>query len=71
MADDPVRGFLGRWSRLKHQAAAEAAAVEAPVEASPDASASEDVPDAVVEPPPLESLNFESDYRGFLGRQGR
>jgi len=66
MADDQVRGFLGRWSRLKHQAVADAAAPEAPVEASPDASASA-VPDAVVEPPPLESLTFESDYRGFLG----
>jgi hypothetical protein len=66
MADDQVRGFLGRWSRLKHQAAAEAAALEAPLEESPDVPASP-VPDAVVEPPPLESLNFESDYRGFLG----
>ncbi len=66
MADDQVRGFLGRWSRLKHQAVAEAAAPEAPVEVSLDVPASP-VPDAVVEPPPLESLNFESDYRGFLG----
>lgn len=66
MADEPVRGFLGRWSRLKHQAAAEGAVPEAPVQVSPDVPASA-APDAVVEPPPLESLNFESDYRSFLG----
>lgn len=67
MGDEPVRGFLGRGSRLKHQAVAEAAVPAVPAESSPEASAPA-VPDAVIEPPPpLESLNFESDCRGFLG----
>jgi hypothetical protein len=75
MNEDPVRGFLGRWSRLKREAAGAPPALApetpdvAPAEGAPVASADvapvPDAPDA--EPPPLESLNFDSDYRAFLG----
>jgi hypothetical protein len=67
MNEDPVRGFLGRWSRLKREAAA------APDDSvvAPDAGAPADlapVPDAPdAEPPPLETLTFDSDYRAFFG----
>lgn len=74
MNDDPVKGFLGRWSRLKREAAAaETLPVEAPVapvaQQVPDAAQAE--PDTVApdEPPPLESLGFDSDYRAFLGQK--
>lgn len=72
--DDSVKGFLGRWSRLKREAAAaETLPVEAPVapvaQQVPDAAQAE--PDTVApdEPPPLESLGFDSDYRAFLGQK--
>ena len=44
--------FLRRWSRLKHEAAA---------------APGQDVPiQKPVELPPLESLNFESDFKAFM-----
>ena len=44
--------FLRRWSRLKHEAAA---------------APGKDVPiQKPVELPPLESLNFESDFKAFM-----
>jgi hypothetical protein len=65
VADDPVRGFLGRWSRLKHAAAAEVEVPVAPVDAAP--SPPEDGAAEETETPPLESLDFDSDYSSFLG----
>lgn len=73
--DDPVKGFLGRWSRLKREAAA--AEAPPPVEASaaivpqqaPDAGQVVPDTDVPAEPPPLESLGFDSDYRAFLGQK--
>ena len=77
--DDPVKGFLGRWSRLKREAAA--AEPLPPVEAQGEeqvaivsqqaqevgqAGPDRDVPD---DPPALESLGFDSDYRAFLGQK--
>lgn len=73
--DDPVKGFLGRWSRLKREAAAAEAPppVEAPAAIVPQQApdAGQVVPDTDVpdEPPPLESLGFDSDYRAFLGQR--
>ncbi|MDP3874131.1 MAG: DUF3306 domain-containing protein [Methyloversatilis sp.] len=66
MADDPVRGFLGRWSRLKQAAAESAPADAAPVVvAAADATAPQTEPEVPL--PPVESLDFDSDFRGFLG----
>lgn len=71
MADDPLRGFLGRWSRLKREAVAAEAVPPSPPAALPplpaDEPAAAPVPDEA--PPPLESLDFESDYRAFLGQK--
>lgn len=73
--DDPVKGFLGRWSRLKREAAAaeplspveeQVAIVPQQAQEIGQAGPDSDVPD---EPPPLESLGFESDYRAFLGQK--
>jgi hypothetical protein len=47
--------FLGRWSRLKQDAAAKPAAI-AKTDAAPAAAAL----------PPLESLSFESDFGAFM-----
>lgn len=65
MADDPVRGFLGRWSRLKHAAAAQAEVPAVPLDAAP--SPPDDAAAGEPETPPLESLDFDSDYSSFLG----
>ncbi len=65
VADDKAGGFLGRWSRLKREAAQDAAALPEPVSPSLAVAPADATPPA--ELPPLESLNFESDYRGFLG----
>lgn len=66
MADDPVRGFLGRWSRLKQAAAESAPADPVPVVVSAaDAPAPNTEPEAPL--PPVDSLDFDSDFRGFLG----
>lgn len=66
MADDPVRGFLGRWSRLKQAAAESASADPVPVVVpAADATAPNDEPDAPL--PSVDSLDFDSDFRGFLG----
>jgi hypothetical protein len=75
MSDDPVKGFLGRWSRLKREAAAAEPAPPATVPATvelPDDPGAAHVPPTDVEdaePPPLESLGFDSDYRAFLGQK--
>jgi hypothetical protein len=75
MSDDPVKGFLGRWSRLKREAAVAEPLppVDAPVaqvpQQTPDAAQAEPETVAQAEPPPLESLGFESDYRAFLGQK--
>ena len=66
MADDRADGFLGRWSRLKREAAQDAAAPAGP-ETPPVPEAASAAPTPPAELPPLESLDFESDYRGFLG----
>ncbi|HEY9194088.1 MAG TPA: DUF3306 domain-containing protein [Methyloversatilis sp.] len=66
VADDRADGFFGRWSRLKREATQDALAPAEPVSPPVPAAAA----DAVAPPaelPPLESLDFESDYRGFLG----
>ncbi|MDP3453865.1 DUF3306 domain-containing protein [Methyloversatilis sp.] len=66
MADDPVRGFLGRWSRLKQAATESAPADAAPVVvAAADVAAPQTESEAPL--PPVESLDFDSDFRGFLG----
>lgn len=73
--DDPVKGFLGRWSRLKREAAAAEPLppVEAPVAIvppqTPAVGQTEPDSDVPAEPPPLESLGFDSDYRAFLGQK--
>lgn len=79
VSDDPVKGFLGRWSRLKREAAAADAVTPVPPAVKPpeaDAvNAAAPVPSATqaltedAEPPPLESLGFDSDYRAFLGQK--
>lgn len=76
MSDDPVKGFLGRWSRLKREAAeADAVKPVPPVATQPEAEAAVPVSPATqalaedAEPPPLESLGFDSDYRAFLGQK--
>lgn len=76
VSDDPVKGFLGRWSRLKREAAAAEPLppVEAPVAIvppqAPDAGqAARPDSDVPAEPPPLESLGFDSDYRAFFGQK--
>jgi hypothetical protein len=66
VADDRAGGFLGRWSRLKREAAQDAAALPEPVP-PPVPAAATDAATPPAELPPLESLDFESDYRGFLG----
>lgn len=67
MADDPVRGFLGRWSRLKQQAATGPAPADAAPVAVPAAGAATPQTEPEVPLPPVESLDFDSDFRGFLG----
>lgn len=67
MADDPVRGFLGRWSRLKQQAATGPAPADAAPVAVPAAGAATPQTEPEVLLPPVESLDFDSDFRGFLG----
>lgn len=75
VSDDPVKGFLGRWSRLKREAAAAEPLppVEAPVAIvppqTPAVGQTEPDTDVPAEPPPLESLGFDSDYRAFLGQK--
>ncbi len=78
VSDDPVKGFLGRWSRLKREAAAAVALPPAPPVATPPEEANavvppslsaQALPDEAAEPPPLESLGFDSDYRAFLGQK--
>lgn len=78
VSDDPVKGFLGRWSRLKREAAAADALPPAPPVATPPEEANavvpsplsaQALPDEAAEPPPLESLGFDSDYRAFLGQK--
>jgi hypothetical protein len=67
MADDPVRGFLGRWSRLKQQAATAPAPADAAPVAVPAAGAATSQTEPEVTLPPVESLDFDSDFSGFLG----
>jgi hypothetical protein len=73
--DDPVKGFFDRWSRLKRESAAAEARppVDVPAAIVPQQApdAGQVVPDTDVpaEPPPLESLGFDSDYRAFLGQK--
>lgn len=67
MADDPVRGFLGRWSRLKQQAATGPAPTDTAPVAVPAAGAATPQTEPEVPLPPVESLDFDSDFRGFLG----
>jgi hypothetical protein len=78
VSDDPVKGFLGRWSRLKREAAAaEPVLPVSPAVTSDNVEAHDDPAVAQVpqtgaipaEPPPLESLGFDSDYRAFLGQK--
>lgn len=66
-------GFLGRWSRLKRQAAQEEAApAEPPRREAPEA---EPAAAAAAEPfdpatlPPIESLGADSDYKPFMAPQ--
>ncbi len=67
MADDPVRGFLGRWSRLKQQAATGPVPADAAPVAVPAAGTATPQTEPEVPLPPVESLDFDSDFRGFLG----
>ncbi len=53
--------FLRRWSRLKRQAAAAPTLENKEIEALQE-KALEEKPEL----PPLESLNFESDFRAFM-----
>ncbi|WP_304013257.1 DUF3306 domain-containing protein [Methyloversatilis discipulorum] len=75
VSDDPVKSFLGRWSRLKREAAAAEPLplVEVPVAIvppqTPAVGQAEPDTDVPAEPPPLESLGFDSDYRAFLGQK--
>ena len=79
VSDDPVKGFLGRWSRLKREAAAADAVTPVPPAVKPPeadaANAAAPLPSAApaltedAAPPPLESLGFDSDYRAFLGQK--
>lgn len=77
VSDDPVKGFLGRWSRLKREAAAADAVTPVPPVATPPDAANAAAPVSPAaqvltedaEPPPLESLGFDSDYRAFLGQK--
>lgn len=77
VSDDPVKGFLGRWSRLKREAAADALPPAPPVATPPEEAnavvpsprSAQALPDEATEPPPLESLGFDSDYRAFLGQK--
>jgi hypothetical protein len=66
-------GFLGRWSRLKREAAMGAAREEEP--SGPESPSTADQPAAGAEPavdleslPPIESLTGESDYKPFLAQ---
>jgi hypothetical protein len=76
---NPPGGWLGRWSRVKHEAAREkSVATEAPraeVDASPPAATPETIAAAAIAPPdairedalpPVESLTIDSDYSAFL-----
>lgn len=64
--------FLGRWSRRKQHARTkpeDGAAVEPPVPASDVPSAEDQSPERVLtdeDMPPLDSLDSDSDYGGFL-----
>jgi hypothetical protein len=60
MSQDPG-DFLSRWARRKREAARETAAVK-----PAQAPASSGTPAQEVELPSLDSLNFESDFTGFL-----
>jgi hypothetical protein len=54
--------FLSRWSRLKQESATAPAEVEPPLETQAEA-----VPELTdADMPPLESLDENSDYQGFL-----
>ena len=57
--------FLSRWSRRK-QASHQAPVVEAEAEAEPAIPADEPPPLTDADMPPLESLDENSDYSGFL-----
>jgi hypothetical protein len=68
-----AEGFLGRWSRLKREAAPEAAREEPPRPEGPPAE--DEVGAAAAEPaadltslPPIESLTADSDYTPFLAQ---
>ena len=52
--------FLSRWSQRKQQARQE---VQVPVSAPPATAPAQEAPPAL---PPVEQLNADSDYRGFL-----
>ena len=59
MNADDVTGFISRWSRRKQQAR------EQPVEQTPVAVTPANQETLPVLPP-LEGLNMDSDFRGFL-----
>jgi Protein of unknown function (DUF3306) len=68
-----AEGFLGRWSRLKREAATDGAREEDP--SGPESPSAADQPAAGAEPavdlealPPIESLTAESDYKPFLAQ---
>jgi hypothetical protein len=68
-----AEGFLGRWSRLKREAATDAAREEEP--SGPAGPSAADQPVADAEPavdlkslPPIESLTADSDYKPFLAQ---
>jgi hypothetical protein len=60
MADDPEK-FLSRWSRRKSEVREQARNTEPPKPESP-ADAKAPPPEL----PPVEKLDFDSDYRGFF-----
>lgn len=71
MSED--RNFLARWSRLKQQSRAPA---ELPIDAdntsaalAPGAAVPAPEPAQVSELPPVDSLDFESDFSGFMQRE--
>lgn len=77
MAEGEEEGFLGRWSRLKHEARVEEPALE-PAPPAPEALLPETVPpepspgdtgEEVADLPSLDSLGSDSDYTGFLRRE--
>lgn len=68
---DPDEGFLSRWSRRKRQARSladdELPAVPAPVEPAVELREEDERPALTdAELPPLETLDENSDYSGFL-----